>query len=149
MQLSLRAKKQHQLLGYLLIKTKPEIAQELLDRYTTDDTVITDHMLMQNFFREFLQSTSSFAGSKSIANRTFIASMIRVYQPELSHQPREAMVVKRGFVKHLADVLQQKPSNISAMIRQVIIWEQSYDDFRQNVMQFSSLIIEQYGQTER
>lgn len=66
--------------------------------------------------------------------RIFIASMIHLYYPEIYFQPIEELnLKKKGFVTALAESMGKPVSNVSNMIRDAIVWENRYDDFKEKV----------------
>lgn len=136
MQLSLRGKKQHQLLGWLLIRHKPELAQELLGSYSDQRPTLSDAegRMIGRYYSAFVKITYQVdLGKPTNARRLFIGAMIRIYHPGLHQQPADALMIRPGLVSQLARVTLQKEANVSTMIRQVLFQEKVYDDFREQV----------------
>lgn len=137
-------KKHYHLLGRLLVSKKPEIAHELLSTYCNNDVepVLTDLDQMERLFICFCHTkgidpelvANSFRKSLKIEYRKeFIAVMLHLYTPQVYFQPVQNIVLRLGFVGQVVAVLRQDYGNISKMIREVIIWEREYDEFKEKV----------------
>lgn len=137
--------REYALLGKLLFQKEPETAQRLIQDYLPSEKPSeTDHAKIQEFFLSFCQLNNldpkAYIGplyktSKVDVRRKFIAVIIQLYSPRLYKQSLDVMVqvVDNNLTKTLAEVLQQKKSNISMMIREVITWMKNYDEFQTEV----------------
>lgn len=134
--------KQYKIIGRLVCKKHPEIAEELLS--TLNHTPLEEDISkLEFYFNQFciLHGTSKqdyfgavYKTSKVDLLRIFIASMVHLYYPEIYFQPIEELNLKKnGFVTALANSIGQAVSNTSNRIREVIIWEKEYDDFKEKV----------------
>jgi hypothetical protein len=135
--------KQYKILGRLVVKRHPDLAETLIQQLAQDKPLQHDIQKIQVYFTCFcnLPGIEAFFGpSRKMENvdacRLFIATMIRLYYPELHHQPIEELNLRKtGFVSTVAETIGLKVSNVSYRIRQVVRWEHQYDDFRLKVQE--------------
>jgi hypothetical protein len=134
--------KQYKILGRMVVKKHPDIAATLLstlDHQATEEDISKITLYYDQFCDLQGISRNEYFGavyktSKVDIFRLFIASMIHLYYPEIYFQPIEEINMKKeGFVTALAKSLGQPISNTSSRIREVIMWEQEYDDFKEKV----------------
>jgi hypothetical protein len=134
--------KQYKILGRMVVKKHPEIAATLLG--TLDHQALEEDISkITSYYDQFcelqgIQRNEYFGAvyktSKVDIFRLFIASMIHLYYPEIYFQPIEEINMKKeGFVTALAKSIGQHTSHVSNRIREVIMWEQEYDDFKEKV----------------
>jgi|GEM_PF-2893529 len=134
------------LIGKVLQRENPEIFQRLRAAYIDVKAIPpleSDHEQIPLFFSRFCfflglvkeDYTGPLSKSSKVdVRRHFIATMLHLYCPHVYYQPvKDIELPKNGFVKALAQTLQQNASNISLMIREVILWEKEYEDFRDKV----------------
>lgn len=135
-------KNHYALLGRLLVATRTDLALELLHLYSCDTASETDHQRMAGYFSQFCKqqfiTPSELTGAllkshKVEKRRLFIAAMLRLYAPQAYRQPAENIILRRGFVATLAGILRCHNSNLHKTIREVVLWENEYDDFRESV----------------
>jgi len=135
--------KLYKILGRLVVKRHPDLAETLIATLITDKPLQSDIRKIQVYFLCFcnLPGVEAFFGpSRKTENvdacRLFIAAMLRLYYPELYKQPIEELNLRKtGFVSTIAETTGLKVSNVSYRIRQVVSWEHQYDDFRERVDQ--------------
>lgn len=131
-------KKNLLLLGRLLLNHNPEIAQELLTTYGSSDISQGDLARIDHLFLLYCKARgiapSDYTGalyksSKVEERHLFIGVVLQSFCPQVFQQPTTSIVLTVGLVKKLSQVLEQKKSNVSVMIRKVIAWQRSYDAF--------------------
>jgi hypothetical protein len=137
------SKQQYVLLGKLLHQKKPHIADEIISTwFPKQDPTEQDLTRIGPLFYAFcaLQNLIPedhigpvFKTSKVNIRRLFVAVMIHLYNPDVFSQPIDNIILKKGFVRQLSQVLKLKDANISLMIREVIMWEKQYEDFAASV----------------
>lgn len=126
-------RKHYALLGELLIQNEPETAKKLISAYLPDEPPKeTDFKKISDYFSEF-RRLNNITSLNVSDRRIFIAVTLHIYNPEVYFQPSNKILLKHGFVRCLSNVLGQKEPNVSKMIREVILWERSYEDFAQEV----------------
>lgn len=134
---------QYKILGRLVMNKLPFYAKELLSPYLNNIPQEIDHSKIPGYFTLFCKvmdlKEDEYTGplqksSKVDMRRIFIAAMIHLYQPVLYHQKDFFVILRKtGFMLTLAQTLHQFESNISNTIREVILWEREYDDFKEKV----------------
>jgi hypothetical protein len=135
--------KQYKILGRLLVKKHPDVAQSLLatlnhtaseDDITKIDLYFIRFCTLQGIAKESYYG-AVYKTSKVDVFRLFIASMVHLYFPEVYFQPIEELNLKKnGFVTAIAVATGQHTANVSSRIREVVLWEKEYDDFREKVV---------------
>jgi hypothetical protein len=140
--------KQLSILGRLCAIQKPEVARELLSIYDIEP-VEKDHALIAKYFQSFCSlhdiqpaeyKGALFKSQKVHVRRIFVAAMIRVYIPHLYKAPPGTVRLEYGFVQGLSVELRLKNTNVAKMIREVIIMEKVYEEFRANVDATTNLL---------
>lgn len=130
-------KKTYTTLGRLLVKKRPEIAEELLAYCQLVGE--TDLDKIPDFFKRFCEylhlNPDEYTGklkdpAKQNVRRLFIGAMLHLYNRHAFHQPHTNPVMRSGFVSRLSDCQGVDISRISHVIRQVMLEEKVYDDFR-------------------
>lgn len=139
------SKKDHALLGKLLLKNKPDIAQELIKTYLPEQPPKeSDFSKIKDLFSRFCKIQNIepeehlgpvYKSDKVSMRRLFVATMVHLYNPQVYFQPLDSIVLSNGFVTAITRVLSQNKGNTSKMIREVIIWEKQYEDFATSVSQ--------------
>jgi hypothetical protein len=135
--------KQYKILGRLVVKKHPDIAASLLLSLSHIPSQV-DISKINAYFDRFccLQGIEKqtyfgpvYKTSKVDMFRLFIASMVHLYYPEIYFQPIEELNLKKnGFVTAIATATGQQTSNVSSRIREVVLWEKEYDDFKEKVV---------------
>ena len=132
--------KEYSILGRLCASQKPDVARELLSIYD-NKPLDKDHPNIQVYFIEFCRlqdidpeeyKGALFKASKVEQRRLFIACMVHIYLPHLYVSATTAAGIRLdyGFISSLAESLNQKKSNISKMVREIVVTEKVYDEFR-------------------
>ncbi len=133
--------KQYRMLGRLVIKKYPELAKELLASYMQHQPLEMDHTKLKNYFTIFCRTQGVkeedyrgplFKSEKVSKRRLFTACMMHLYCPQVYH---DVSLSRTGFVLAMSETLRQKPANVSSTIREVVLWENRYDDFASTVEQ--------------
>lgn len=133
------SRKHYALLGKLLIQKEPETAQKLIQTFIPEDKPQEeDFTKIPALFERFClikgyDHNTAPRASKVETRRLFIAAVLHLYNPHVYNQPANQIILKYGFVRNISQVLHQKESNVSTMIREVILWEKQYEDFSNNV----------------
>lgn len=144
MQLSYLGKKPYTLLGRLLAKRMPEVAQALMTSFheETVKPTETDHSKLEIYFLAYCQIRdieplelrgNLHKAGKIDVRREYIGSMLRLYNPQLYVQPPSDMIIHYGFVKSLANVLELREQNIGRTIRETVLREKVYEAFANQV----------------
>lgn len=132
-------KKQHQLLGKLLVSRHPELAAEFLKQIPPIDT---DLGKLPAFLTAFCAckgiEPEEFKGpllvrSRVELRRIFVGAMVHIFTPQAYHLPPGIMFFTRGFTKALCEQLNINDSYTTRFIRQVVSDEKIYEDFRLQV----------------
>lgn len=130
----MHGKKHYILLGKLLAKNRPEIAAELLSAHNIAET---DYTKIPAFLHSFciLKGFDPKDSTKVAIDhrREFLCAMLHLYNPQVFSQPIDGITLKVGFVRQVSNVILQHESNTSRMIREVLMLERVYDDFRNDV----------------
>jgi hypothetical protein len=137
-------KQQYALLGFLLLKQKPDVANELLEDYMPKrEAPESDILKIEQFYQRFCQLKGLdaeeirgplYKTSKVEIRRQFIAAILHLYIPYVYDQPDEyIMIGKSGVAKKLSDVFCITKASITTMIREVIFFEKQYQDFSELV----------------
>jgi hypothetical protein len=137
-------RKHYAYLGKLFIQKEPEIAHKLISQYLPKiEPTETDYSKIPGYFINYCKvldiRPQEFIGpvhKSSLVNvrRTFVAVILHIYAPQLFQQPADDLILDRvGLSKSLSNLLQVKKNKISEYIREVVLWEKSYEDFAENV----------------
>jgi hypothetical protein len=128
---------EYSILGRLCASQKPDVARQLLSIFDTKPSE-NDHSRISAYFESFciLQDVNpeeyrggQFKTQKVDVHRLFIACMVRMYAPYMYQAP-PGIRLKKGFSKSLSKTLGQKVENISKMVREGIVQEKVYPEFR-------------------
>lgn len=135
----------------MLVSRHPDVAADLLATITSDEAVPieTDYSKINTYFLSFCSIhcliPSEYTGGlhkvkKTEFRKLFVACILHLYAPALLTVTGslESLRVSRtavdeGLVKRLAESLKVDKSHISRSIREVIMMQRVYDDFRINV----------------
>lgn len=130
----MNGKKHYTLLGKLLEKNRPDIAAELLSAHSITEF---DYNKMTSYLQLFCHLKGSDPRDATHVaikyRREFLCAMLHLYNPQVFTQPRDGIVLRIGFVRQISTVILQNEGNTSRMIREVIMLENVYDDFRDQV----------------
>lgn len=137
------------ILGRLCATQKPDVAKELLSIYDTKP-VEQDHAKIPSHFNRFCQLQDMnpdeyrgnlFKSKKSDLRRLFVACMVRMYLPHLYAAPRKGVRLAYGFTQALAKTFHLKGTNVAVMIREIVVHEKAYSEFRASVDEITSKLI--------
>lgn len=137
-------KQQYALLGFLLLKQKPDVANELLEDYLPKrEAPENDIRKIEDFYQQFCQLKGLeaedirgplYKTSKVEIRRQFIAAILHLYLPHVYDQPDEyIMIGKSGVAKRLAAVFCITKERISQVVREAVFFEKQYQDFSESV----------------
>jgi hypothetical protein len=137
------SKKHYAILGRLVLQKEPETARKLLSIYLPQEKPVEDDFSkIPDLFLKFCTAndidredyfSSASKSSKVSTDRLFIAVVLHLFNPAVYNQPTDQIILRYGLVRSIGLVLKQKESNVSTMIRQVILWEKQYEDFAGSV----------------
>lgn len=131
-------------IGKLVVKTKPDLAAELLQFHTHQDN-LQDRNLINPIFKKFckLQDAQEEA-TRDIQDkrhrhlrRIFIGVILKLYCRQVFDHPPNQPVLPYNIVKPIHLCLNTCRSGISQTIRQVLSDYRNYEDFRDEVDQLS------------
>lgn len=138
-------------LGKLLVRQRPEIAEELLP-FCDVETNETDMQKMPAFFLRFQSSAPSVAYAKEHGTKNqrnlFIAVILKLYACQVFSHPPASPVMKYGLVKGICDTLGMKKANTSIQIRQVLFDYKHYQDFRELIDKIAAELKQNQNQSE-
>lgn len=141
-------KKTYQALGQMLIKKRPEIAEELLTY--CNRTGETDISRIPDFYKKFCEHLQinplEYIGKLPVEEklkirRLFIGVLLKIYNQQIFNLPHTAPVTRLGFAKELSDCLHLSQASISVLIPQVIFEEKTYEEFSLSIQYIVSKII--------
>lgn len=129
------------LLGKLVAKLQPKVAEQLLSDHSADSPLDKDLNNINFYFLNFCKvsgiEADDFAFSRydrpMIANkRVFIGVLLRIYSPG---SLRSGLPVKWGILKRTAELFKHNPETGHAhkLISDTIFQYKAYDDFREQV----------------
>lgn len=121
------------LIGKLLINQSPGMVNRLLSPYFKETPCEQDLSKIKGYYYLFCAINDINEDATVQQRRLFIASMIRIYNPQVHDQPTHQISLRHRLVRCISEALKQKESNVSTMIREVICWERSYEEFAQEV----------------
>jgi len=138
-------------LGRILLHKYPAIAEELIPFCQAEGE--TDMDLLPGYFKRFceikqinpLEHIGELRSDREKMNNRmlFVACMLHIYNQHIFHTNGSTPFFRRGFVKHLSECQSISPTNISLMIRKVMVHERVYDDFKKEIQS----IVNQLKQT--
>jgi hypothetical protein len=128
------------LLGKLLIRKRPDVAQQLISDYqvAASDIAVSDEAINKTL-SEFIQirgiEPDFIIGStrnrkRGAERRIFIAVILHLFQPHVFHIKTNDIYLKTGLVSQLARSLNIHAPRVSYLVRDVVTTERAYDDFR-------------------
>ncbi|MEO6610730.1 MAG: hypothetical protein ABIT05_01315 [Chitinophagaceae bacterium] len=139
--------KQYLLIGRLLYLTNPEKASELLAPYLeAPGTIQINQERIPEFFLQFCDlnkiDPDAHRGklSKTIKvdlRRLFISAMLHVYCPQVYCQSIKKLKMPKGIVTALSRELQVDPPLVSIIIRETIMHEKIYEDYRTRAIEIT------------
>lgn len=131
----------YEALGRVLLHKHPELAEELLPLCQTEGE--TDMNKIPGYFKKFcelrqvnlMENIGDLRSNRErMENRMlFVATMLHIYNYHIFHTHGAPPIFRRGFVKSLAECISISPSNISQLIRNVMVHERVYDSFRADI----------------
>lgn len=142
-----------QLLGQMLLKRRPDVANELLTECLEQMTApVKDTSLINYYFQNFCQyhniDIEKFLSSRknhsiSQKRKEFIGLILKIYHPYLFQKKYEFFKPKNGMVTNLASTLRISRGNASEIVQEVFVWISTYQDFRQTVNDTYQSIIDE------
>lgn len=137
------------LIGRLLAITQPEKARELLSHYGNTTSETPSLQLIPHYFTRFCQtqnlSAHNFIGSTNRESadqrRLFVSVMIRIYSPWIHQQHSKVIRPPRGLITAISKELGCGKNAISMQLREVIIQERVYEEYREKVQELTKQII--------
>lgn len=145
-------RKEFAILGRLLLTKKPEIANELISTYLpAKEAIETDQSKIGYFFLVFCKvqdiDLNEYLGpvyksNKVAVRRLFIACILNLYAPHVFIHPLQNTSINRGLIKQLANTLQWDKQPVSVMVRQIVLWQNQYKDFSDQVSEVLEKMIE-------
>lgn len=127
-------------LGMLMLKKHPDMSRSLLSELEAEEPLDNNYNRIQDYFKVYtnLISVSGDQLRTRDNNRenrfhlkVFVATMIRIYQPLMPTM--RGNVIKPGFSSSLGSVINILSPNITLMVKEVLVMERAYDDFRDEV----------------
>jgi hypothetical protein len=127
-------------LGRLCAIQKPEVARELLSIYDTKPAE-QDFSRIPHLFSAFCRINDVaqehyqgpiYKGIKSDSRKRFIAAMVRMYLPHLYLAP-PGIRLDKGFTTKLAATLRLTKMCVGKVVREVVVQEKVYEEFRMAV----------------
>lgn len=144
-----------QLLGQMLLKRRPDVANELLTECMEQMSApVKDTSLIGYYFesycklngieiRSFLDSKKNHAISQK--RKEFIGLILKIYHPYIFKGKCDFFKAKNGLITNLANTLKISRGNASELVQEVYIWVTTYEDFRGKVCQTYQNIIGEEG----
>jgi hypothetical protein len=132
-------RREYAILGRLLLSKKPDIANELITAYLPHEEPKETELnkvykLLMAFCAVNNLSISDCTGpgrSQTTNRRIFICCIIHLYAPQFLNDT--TLYVNRGLVLELTKILHSQRDRVSRLIRQAILWKNSYPDFAEQV----------------
>lgn len=131
-------KKEIIFIGRQCASKTPETAMEYLSVFDNKPWE-KDHTRIGQFFQEYCNlhniAPDDYRGAiltrfKTALRRQFVASMVRMYLPQLYAASATSVRIDYGFTQSLATTLILKRQNLTKMIREVVVQEKVYPEFR-------------------
>ncbi|GAO43779.1 hypothetical protein [Flavihumibacter petaseus] len=133
---------EYQLIGKLVVEREPAFAANIVNSFRVSPAKERDLSKIPQFFTSYCQMrgveqeallvTSGDRTNKQLI-RVFVSAIMRLYCPELSLLVKFQMKVRSGLVQGIQRTINRTLSNTTVMIRQNLILETVYDDFREDV----------------
>lgn len=152
MQLTGLGKRQYNLLGKLLANHHPDMARQLLERFCPDiQPPEQDLSVMKDYFTRYCRLRDLepneyrgplFKSGKVKERKIFIGVMLHLYDPRVYYQPQDSIILRKGLVKELCGVLDYHMCEISKHIREALLFEKIYEEFRTEVGRMTELLLQ-------
>ena len=143
-------KMQYLLLGKLLVMRHPEVAQRLLVQIEHDPP-LTDLSRIPELYTVFCELINVdpptfrgplFSTNKVDIRRLFVSVILHLYNPQVySHPSNNIIIPHNGFIKTLSEFFHVNRGYMSRFIRETIVMEKVYEEYRQKVEQIREGII--------
>jgi hypothetical protein len=136
-------KKQYLLLGKLLVMRHPEVADRLLVQIEQDPPE-KDLSRIPELYNSFCAlvniDPSTFQGPlhqthKVDIRRLFVSIILHLYNPQVYHHPNDSIFLRQGLTIALSTLLKINDGHMSRFIRETIMMEKVYEEYRQKVEQ--------------
>ena len=147
-----------QLLGQMLLKKRPEVANELLTECMEQmNAPVKDTSLIGYYFESYCRlnkiDVDQFRDSKknhsvSQKKKEFIGLILKIYHPYIFRGKCDFFKAKNGLITNLANTLNISRGNASELVQEIYIWISTYEDFRNKVCETYQIIIGEDGQKE-
>jgi hypothetical protein len=122
-------------IGRLVATRKPEIIDELMIGYIEPPQ--TNFSLIAIYHTRFINL--NLEKSYRTSNRKlFVAAMFHLYQPEVF--TNKNYYIKPGLSKAIGKEVGMLNSNVSHLLREIIVMERAYDDFKEKVLKILEVI---------
>jgi hypothetical protein len=92
------------------------------------------------YFQSFQKYTEASGYGKILLRQLFTSAMLHIYNPGVYLQPKNDLVMLHGFVRTLATTIRMNEGETSRLIRQVILNEKVYEDYKDQVTMIVSHI---------
>jgi hypothetical protein len=125
-------------IGRLVATRKPEIIDELMVGYLRPPQ--TNFNKIEGYYTKFTNINPSSSSLKELveSRRIFIAVMFHLYQPEVF--TNKSVYIKPGLGKAISKEVGVQDYNLSKMLREIIVMERAYDDFKDKVLKILEVI---------
>lgn len=129
------SRKYYYLLGKILAQKQPEVATQLISDYLPKEQAPqSDFTKIPQFYSHLIESGFPETCTSEVSfRRLFIATMVRLYIPQSIQVSEVKFKMPDGFIKQFCLLFNLHSGNATNLVRQIIVWEKSYDDFRQQV----------------
>ncbi|GAA4328454.1 hypothetical protein [Flaviaesturariibacter amylovorans] len=146
-------KRPYALLGRLLLRHSPELAQELLAAALLEaKPVASDYSLIPTYFTTFCTlhglDPKAYIGplrkSKLVdVRRLFIAVILRLYYPQALAHTTELVTMPPGLTKAISELFRQGKNGVSRTIHEVILapWDSTYGSLEERADQIVHQIL--------
>jgi hypothetical protein len=139
-------KRHYAVLGKLFIQKEPELAQKLIEVYLPHaEPLETDFTRIKELFKTFcaIEGVDYDSNLKVDTKRKFIATILHLYAPQVYLCTTDDFLITRGLATELGKVFRQTKALMSVRIREVLVWEKNYDDFKNAVAEMVSKITDE------
>lgn len=137
-------KKQYLLLGKLLVMRHPDVAEQLLIQIAPGDPPERDLSRIPVLYNSFCMVVNvdplKLRGplrqtTKVDVRRLFISVILHLYSPQVYNQPSDGIIIRHGLVQAVSSLLYVNSAYMSRFIRQTILMEKVYEEYRAKVTQ--------------
>jgi hypothetical protein len=134
-------KKELYLLGKIVYHRRPDMAKEFLPQIPGKGR-LSDFTKMPILFQSYCKNAEinpdEYRGhigkmDKVDTRRVFVSTMLHVFIPEVYSHPLDSPIIPFGFNKQLCETIGIGKGPVSRLIREVIIQERAYDDYKLKV----------------